>query len=69
MLLTIIILIICIIVSHIIIKLDNDVEEIFIKQFSTEMFNKISELTSNINIGWFIIGLCVGIMLTNFILY
>lgn len=69
MLLLIIMLVICVITSHIILKLDNDVEEILNKHFSSEMFNKMLELTSNINIGWFIIGLCVGILLTNFILY
>lgn len=69
MLLLIIMLVICVITSHIILKLDNDIEEIFTKHFSSEMFDKMSELTSNINIGWFIIGLCIGILLTNFILY
>lgn len=69
MLLIIILLIICVITSHAIIKLDSDVEEVLIKHFSSEMFDQVSKSMSNINIGWFIIGLCVGIMFMNFILY
>lgn len=69
MVLIIILIVICIITSNIIIKFDSDIDELLIKYFSPEMFGEVSKLISNVNICWFIVGLCIGMALMNFMHY
>ena len=69
MVIIIILIVICIITSNIIIKFDRDIDELLIKYFSAEMFGEVSKLISNVNICWFIIGLCIGMVLMSFMRY
>lgn len=62
-------LLVCVIASNKIINLSNDLYDILSDKFCLEIPDKVYNLMSNINIWWFITGLCVGILIIELFIY